>query len=39
MTIGERLRELRKVKGLTLDELSARTGVNKASISSFENGK
>lgn len=39
MTIGERIRNLRKALGLTLDELSLKTGVNKASISSFENGK
>jgi len=39
MTIAERIRKLRKERGLTLDELSVRTGVNKASISSFENGK
>ncbi len=35
-TIGERLRELRKEKNLTLDELSARCGLSSQSISYYE---
>ena len=38
MTFAETLRELRKAKQLTLDELSAKSGVHKMTISKLENG-
>jgi transcriptional regulator with XRE-family HTH domain len=37
--IGEKLRGCRKQKGLSLDELSSRTGFSKSFLSQIENGK
>lgn len=37
--IGQRLTQLRKDSGMSLRDLSAATGVNKADISKYENGK
>jgi transcriptional regulator with XRE-family HTH domain len=39
MKIGKRLRGLRKAKGLTLDELSRKSGVALATLSRMENDK
>lgn len=39
MTIGERLKALRKHKGLTLEKFGKEIGVSAASISSIESGK
>lgn len=38
-TFGERVRELRKAKGLTLRDLAAKVGVNFTYISKIENQK
>ena len=35
----ERLKELRKEKGLTLDQLEIATGLSRSAISDYENGK
>ena len=37
--IGKRLKEFRKVNNLTLDELAKSIGVNKSTLSRYENGK
>lgn len=37
-TAAETLRRLRRERGVTLDELSRRTGVAKATLSRYENG-
>lgn len=37
-TIGERLRELRHKRKLRLDQVAEIIGVNKSSVSSYENG-
>ena len=39
MTFGERIRQLRKAKGLTLRVLAGRVGVNFTYLSKIENGK
>lgn len=39
MTFGERVRELRKAKGLTLRELEAKVGVGFTYLSRVENGR
>jgi transcriptional regulator with XRE-family HTH domain len=37
MNIGEKLRRLRKIKEFTLDDISRRSGVGKATLSRIEN--
>jgi len=37
--IGERLREIRKMRGITQEELAALVGTQKSAISSYENNK
>lgn len=37
-TIGERIRELRRAKKISVDELAKRTGKNRATIYRYENG-
>lgn len=39
MTKGERVREIRKKKGLTLEEFGDKIGLKKNSVSQIENGK
>lgn len=39
MTIGERIKTLRKELGLTLEKLGEKLGVTKSSLSMIENGK
>lgn len=39
MTLGQRLRTLRKAKGLTLSEVAERTGISCAYLSSLERGQ
>lgn len=39
MTIGEKIKYLRKQKGLTQTELSALTGIHQVSITKYEKGK
>ena len=39
MTIGERIKELRKFQGLTLEQFGERVGVGKSALSYLENGK
>ena len=39
MTIGERIKKIRKEAGLTLDKFGERIGVKKASLSQIENGR
>ena len=39
MTQGERVREIRKAKGLTLDKFGEKVGVKKTAISKIENGE
>lgn len=39
MNIGERVRQIREMKGISLRELSRRSGVNPSYMSSLENGK
>lgn len=38
-TAGQRLREVRERKGLTVDDVAERMGVSKSEISRLENGK
>lgn len=38
-SIGEKIKEARKAKGLTQDELAKRLGVNRVAISNYEKGK
>lgn len=38
MTQGERVREIRKAKGLTLDKFGDKVGVTKQTVSRIENG-
>lgn len=38
LTIGERLEDLRKKKGLTLEEVGGKTNLSKTTISNYENG-
>lgn len=38
-TLGGRIRELRKLKGLTLDGLTAKCGIAKPNLSRIENGR
>ena len=37
-TVGSRIRKIREDKGLTIDQLSARTGISKGFLSDTENG-
>ena len=37
-TVGSRIRKLREGKGLTLDQISERTGISKGFLSDTENG-
>ena len=39
MTIGERIKKIRKEAGLTLDKFGERIGLKKASLSQIENGR
>lgn len=39
MTQGERVREIRKAKGLTLEKFGDKIGLKKNSVSQIENGK
>lgn len=39
LTFGERLRIIRKKKGLQQQELAKRTGINQSHISNYEHGK
>jgi len=39
MTQGERVREVRKTLGLTLDKFGGHIGIKKSALSSIENGK
>ncbi|MGE4340445.1 MAG: helix-turn-helix domain-containing protein [Pigmentiphaga sp.] len=39
MTIGERIRERRKARGLTLQQVGDQFGINRASVSDWENDK
>ena len=39
MTQGERIREVRKALGLTLEKFGEKIGMKKNSVSQFENGK
>ena len=39
MTQGERVREVRKNLGLTLDKFGERIGIKKSALSSIENGR
>lgn len=39
MTQGERIKEIRKALGLTLDKFGERIGVKKSALSSLENGR
>lgn len=39
MTQGERIKEVRKALGLTLDKFGERVGVKKSGLSSLENGR
>ncbi|UOC07197.1 helix-turn-helix domain-containing protein [Lactobacillus johnsonii] len=34
-----RIKELRKEKGLTLDEIQSKTGINRSTYNNYENGK
>ena len=38
MTIGEKIKEIRREKGITQGELAARLGVSQAMITQYENG-
>ncbi len=39
MTIGERLKSLRELKGLSQNELARRAGINRPTISELESGR
>lgn len=39
MTLGERIREVRKSLKMTMDQFGERIGVTKSTISNIENGK
>jgi transcriptional regulator with XRE-family HTH domain len=39
MTVGERIKQIRKEKGLTQTELASRLGVSQAMITQYENGQ
>jgi len=39
MDFGKRIRDLRKANGMTLDMLSAKSGMSKGYLSGIENGK
>ncbi len=39
MEISQRLKELRKIKKLTIDDLAKASGISSATISQLENGK
>lgn len=34
-----RIKELKKEKGLTLDEIQSKTGINRSTYNNYENGK
>ena len=38
MTLGENLRKKREAKGMTLADISKRTGISVQNVSSYENG-
>ena len=38
-TIGERIKHIRKAKGFSMNDVSLHMGINKASLSSYENNK
>ena len=39
MELGERIRSLRKKKGLTQEELASRLGLQKSAVAKYENGR
>lgn len=39
MELGERIRNLRKEKGLTQEELASRLGLQKSAVAKYENGR
>lgn len=39
MSVGDRIREVRKANGLTMEEFGAKIGIVKSSISTIESGK
>lgn len=39
MTVGERIKQLRKEKGLTQEELGILLGVKKAAVQKYESGR
>ena len=39
MTIGEKIKELRKSKNMTLEDLSKKSGLAMASLTHYETGK
>ena len=39
MELGERIRSLRKQKGLTQEELASRLGLQKSAVAKYENGR
>ncbi|MCZ6874966.1 MAG: helix-turn-helix transcriptional regulator [bacterium] len=39
MTIGKRLKSLRKLKGLSQNEVARRAGINRPTISELESGQ
>lgn len=39
MTLGERIRKIRKIKGLSILDIKEKTGLSKSTISDLENGK
>lgn len=39
MDLGKRIKSLRKSKGLTLEKVHERTGISRATLSSWENNK
>lgn len=39
MTLGERIRKIRKMKGLSILDIKEKTGLSKSTISDLENGK
>lgn len=38
MTMGQKIKELRKTKGMTLEELGNKVGVGKSTVRKWENG-
>ena len=37
--VGQKIKEARKAKGLTQEELGAKLGIDKPTVSKYENGK